>query len=500
MSKGERQRVKIRVRAAMSAQAQVEGRFLGGPPPYGYVIADAGPHPNPAKAADGRRLRRLELDPVAAPVVARIFSEFLTERGLFTIAEGLTRDSIPSPSAHDRARNSHRSGIAWSKSAVRAIPTNPRYTGRQVWNRQRKDEVLLDINDVALGHVTKLRWNSRQEWIWSDDTVHPPVVSSDDFMLAQQILSGRGGRHTSQTRKRTPKIYQLRGLLFCGACDRRMQAHWINSAAYYRCRFPEEYALANKVSHPRNVYLREDHIVPRLDQWLGRLFEPERIDRTLDALAAAQRPAPLEEERLAAARREIAEADRKLARHRAALEAGADPAVVATWIKDVQTAKSEAESRLRRAGQSRRRQVDQHELAKMMLALGDMVHVLTHTDPQRKAKIYAGLGLHLTFHPGERKVLVSQATDRDDIGDRFVSEGGLHPNPNVSCLVSSRSGRSGERAGGPADQVDEDRMCCAAGSDRGDDAATARSGRSMAYSGRLTRSGAPAVAHLGPGG
>src|SRR5215472_11265728 len=207
MSKGERNRVKIRVRTAMAAQAQVEGRFLGGRPPYGYVIADAGPHPNPAKAADGRRLHRLELDDVAAPVVGRIFSEFLAERGLFTIAEGLTRDGIPSPSAHDRARNSHRSGIAWSKGAVRAILTNPRYTGRQVWNRQRKDEVLLDVNDVAQGHVTKLRWNSQEEWVWSDSNVHTPIVSADEFMLAQQILAARGGRHTSQTRKRAPHIY-----------------------------------------------------------------------------------------------------------------------------------------------------------------------------------------------------------------------------------------------------------------------------------------------------
>jgi site-specific DNA recombinase len=63
MSKGERNRVKIRVRSAMSAQAQVEGRFLGERPPYGYVIVDAGPHPNPAKAANGKRLHKLDLDP-----------------------------------------------------------------------------------------------------------------------------------------------------------------------------------------------------------------------------------------------------------------------------------------------------------------------------------------------------------------------------------------------------------------------------------------------------
>ena len=36
MSKGERNRIKIRVRAAMEAQAKIEGRFLGGRPPYGY--------------------------------------------------------------------------------------------------------------------------------------------------------------------------------------------------------------------------------------------------------------------------------------------------------------------------------------------------------------------------------------------------------------------------------------------------------------------------------
>jgi site-specific DNA recombinase len=36
MSKGERNRIKTRVRSAMAAQAAIEGRFLGGRPPYGY--------------------------------------------------------------------------------------------------------------------------------------------------------------------------------------------------------------------------------------------------------------------------------------------------------------------------------------------------------------------------------------------------------------------------------------------------------------------------------
>jgi DNA invertase Pin-like site-specific DNA recombinase len=46
ISKGERNRIKIRVRTAIAAQAQIEGRFLGGRPPYGYrleVIEDGSP-------------------------------------------------------------------------------------------------------------------------------------------------------------------------------------------------------------------------------------------------------------------------------------------------------------------------------------------------------------------------------------------------------------------------------------------------------------------------
>ena len=49
LSKGERNRIKVRVRAAMSAQAQMEGRYLGGRPPYGYRLIDAGPHPIPTR-------------------------------------------------------------------------------------------------------------------------------------------------------------------------------------------------------------------------------------------------------------------------------------------------------------------------------------------------------------------------------------------------------------------------------------------------------------------
>ena len=49
---------RIRVRTAMAAQTREQGRYLGGRPPYGYRLGDAGPHPNKAHAGLGRPLRR----------------------------------------------------------------------------------------------------------------------------------------------------------------------------------------------------------------------------------------------------------------------------------------------------------------------------------------------------------------------------------------------------------------------------------------------------------
>jgi DNA invertase Pin-like site-specific DNA recombinase len=57
MSESERQHVQARVRAAMDVRVINEGRHQGGRAPYGYRVVDAGPHPNPRKAAEGFRLR-----------------------------------------------------------------------------------------------------------------------------------------------------------------------------------------------------------------------------------------------------------------------------------------------------------------------------------------------------------------------------------------------------------------------------------------------------------
>lgn len=410
-SKAERNRIKIRVRASMEALAATEGRFLGGRPPYGYLLADGGPHPNPAKAADGKRLHTLAADPVAAPVVARIYREYLAGHGLGQIAEGLTRDGIPSPSAHDPQRNRHRCGIAWSKAAIRVILTNPRYTGRQVWNKQRKDEVLIDVDDVALGHETRMRWNDQQRWVYSQGRVHPALVSDEDFEAVQDLLASRTRNPAARQPRATPRPYVLRGLMFCGLCNRRMQGSWNNGQSHYRCVFPQQYALANKVDHPRSLYLREAQVLRPLDTWLAEAFAPSNLARAITALHVNQdlraRPSGPEQARRDEAQRTIADCDARLERYRKALEAGTDPALIATWTAEVNVQRAAAEQILAQAKHDRRarRLLTPDEIDRIIRTAGSLVCVLPGADADKRAEVYRQLGLKLTYHPAEKTVI-----------------------------------------------------------------------------------------------
>jgi site-specific DNA recombinase len=156
-SQREVRRARHRVLAAMCAQARDQGRYLGGRPSYGYRLTDAGPHPNTAHARWGRRLHRLEPDPATAPHVKWIFAQRLTGHSVASIARMLNERGIPCPSCIDRDRNPHRSGQAWSLRTVAAILANPRYTGRQVWNRPRPPRGGRSARDAAPPAVDRRR-------------------------------------------------------------------------------------------------------------------------------------------------------------------------------------------------------------------------------------------------------------------------------------------------------------------------------------------------------
>ena len=225
-SKREIARTRIRVRTAMATQTREQGRYLGGRLPYGYRLADAGPHPKKAHAAWGRRARRLEPDPETAHIVRWIFARRLAGHSVARIARALNEAGVPRPSAADPGRNPHRAGAGWTLGTVATILSNPRYTGRQVWNRQRTDRDLADPADVSLGHKSVQRWNLPDGWVISRKPAHPALVSEADFIAAQDVSAARGPAPSTGLTAPRQRRYLLAGVLICGGCGRRMESAW----------------------------------------------------------------------------------------------------------------------------------------------------------------------------------------------------------------------------------------------------------------------------------
>jgi site-specific DNA recombinase len=149
--------------------------------------------------------------------------------------------------------------------SVTAILANPRYTGRQVWNRQRTDLQLADPAEISLGHQPVQRWNLPDGWVISSRPAHRGLVSEADFVAAQEIRAARGpalrdGSPPAPAERR----YLLAGLLTCRTCGRRMEPAWSNGKAAYRCRHGHTSAADPDPGRARNAYVREDRALERL--------------------------------------------------------------------------------------------------------------------------------------------------------------------------------------------------------------------------------------------
>lgn len=118
-----------------------------------------------------------------------------------------------------------------------------------------------------------------------------------------------------------------------------MSGHWIHQQPYYRCSLPAEYGTAKQLDHPATVNLREADLLPHLDAWIARLFAPDHLEATLEALVAAGHdPDRGVQEELRRLEQVLADCQRQLARFRATLDAGGDPVTVTAWINQARRA------------------------------------------------------------------------------------------------------------------------------------------------------------------
>jgi site-specific DNA recombinase len=260
-AQGEVERFKARARFGRTARAR-RGEFLG-TIPYGYT-----------RAPDGT----IATDDATAPVVLRIFDEYLQGHGLPRIAAGLNGDNIPT--AH---------GSTWRMGSMQMIFDNVlRYAGWMEHNRYSR------------------KWGDpymrvRGNW--------PALI---DDATAERILAERAAR--AANRRLADTSHLLSGVVYCIDCDRPMRISTHPTGK--RTRKQAVYLRCTNAAHPY-WGVRADAIMGYI---AAKVDELREVD--IDALCAADG----DNDRTAAA---IETARRELARLQRALEAADDDYYIA---------------------------------------------------------------------------------------------------------------------------------------------------------------------------
>ncbi len=190
-ARSERTKIMARTQAGIKARAQ-SGLMPGFGGPYGYVWREPDP-------TDPKRKRRtaLDIDPVTAPIVQRIFRELASGKSARSIARTLNAEGVPT------TRNASR---GWSPRTIIGFARNPAYLGEAyAFRYSRKYAKQMAPKD---------------EWLALPEGTIPPLVTPAVFEMANQTIAGnRGGSHKNPN----PESFLLRGgFIYCGLCGGMM--------------------------------------------------------------------------------------------------------------------------------------------------------------------------------------------------------------------------------------------------------------------------------------
>ena len=262
------EREKIMERTARGRLGRAEsGRLLPSSRPlYGYRWVDA-----PTRDGKGTTHVAYEPDPATAPVVQRIFSEYVAGGSLRGIAARLSAEGIPTATGGDR----------WAPTTVREMLTQVAYTGNATaWRTAQTKERGVRVR----------RQRPEAERVALPAGVVPPLVDAGTFAAARARLAenrAHGGRPLAD-----PDTGLLRGGIgrcgYCGGAVHMHRAHQRDGSyrLVYRCPPP---------SRDRHGCPHFGIDVAKLDAevWAGlvaRLTAPQIVGAEAAALAADDDP------------------------------------------------------------------------------------------------------------------------------------------------------------------------------------------------------------------
>ncbi|MCA1676357.1 MAG: recombinase family protein, partial [Actinobacteria bacterium] len=149
--------------------------------------------------------------------------------------------------------------------------------------------------------------------------------------------------------------------------------------------------------------------------WLGELFARDNIDRTVTALIASQELTGNQRGTSEAAKKRLGEAETRLRRFQAAIEAGVDPAALVDAINEAQAARAAARAELDNTPAPNT--LSAAEVYVMVDALGDVGEALSGARPESLANLYQAVDLQVRYEPSTH---VADVTIRP--GSRVNSE------------------------------------------------------------------------------
>jgi hypothetical protein len=164
------------------------------------------------------------------------------------------------------------------------------------------------------------------------------------------------------------------------------------------------------------VNVREDHVLGSLNEWIGSPFAPEHIDETVARLLSSQDAASDGHRQWERLKARVTDAETRLRRHRAAIEAGVDPAALVEVINDAQSEREAARAELDSITEPET--LTDAEIYAMIDSLGDVGATLEDARPAGLSRLYESLRLELRYEPGERVVIATASPRSTNDGVR----------------------------------------------------------------------------------
>ena len=175
-----------------------QGKFLGGPTPYG-LMRDPNDHGH------------LIIDPETAPTVKLVFDLALNGCGTMKIAKHLLERKIPITRIKERVESEVRY-YSWSGSVIGKMLRNPVYKG---------DHVVCKCHQKAIRSNT-VNFIPRDQWEIIENC-HEAIVSREQWDRVQKLIDRRPPIMQGNS---CPFYNLFHGLVYCATCGKSMQVRY----------------------------------------------------------------------------------------------------------------------------------------------------------------------------------------------------------------------------------------------------------------------------------